>query len=105
VQLQEVVVAAVEQELDGAEAPVADLVSEGDRGGTHSLAERGVERGRGRLLEHLLMAALDRALALAEGVHVPVAVRKQLDLDVAGPLEVALEEDGVVSEGGRGLAS
>src|SRR5262249_29244032 len=37
--------------------------------------------------------------------HVPMAVREQLDLDVAWPLEIAFEEDCVVSEGGRGFAS
>jgi hypothetical protein len=32
-----------------------------------------------------------------------VRVGEQLDLDVSGALEVALEEDGVVAEGGLGF--
>src|ERR1044072_3583767 len=79
VQLQKIKVAVVEQELDGPEAPVADLAGEGDRGGAHAVAQLRVERGGGRLLEHLLMAALDRALPLSERIRIPVAVCEQLD--------------------------
>ena len=104
VQLQEPEVAAVEHELGGAGAAVADRPREGDRRLAHPRAEVRVERGRRRLLEHLLVAPLDRALALAERDDVAGAVRQQLDLDVAGPLDVALAEDAVVSERGLGLA-
>src|ERR1700685_2257013 len=46
-------------------------------------AQLGVDhpRGRGGLLDHLLVATLDRAVALAEVDHVAVAVRQHLDLD------------------------
>ena len=47
-------------------AAVADRARERDRRLAHPRAQLGVERRRGRLLEHLLVAALDRALALAE---------------------------------------
>src|SRR6266536_3581209 len=105
VQLEEVEVAAVDQELDRAEAPIADLVRERDRRAAHSLAHLDVDRGRRRLLHHLLMPPLDRAIALAERVDVPVLVREQLDLHMSRTLEVALEEDGLVSECGLGLAA
>src|SRR6185437_16658989 len=98
VQLEEVEVAAVEQELDRAEAPIADLARERDRRAAHSLAPLGVDRGRRRLLQHLLMPPLDRAISLAERVDVPVLVREQLDLYMPRTLEVALEEDGLVAE-------
>ena len=67
-------------------------------------AQLGVERRRRRLLEHLLVAPLHRALALAERERRAVRVGEQLDLDVARPLEVALEEDAVVAEAGLRLA-
>jgi hypothetical protein len=44
------------------------------------------------------VAALHRALSLAEGYHGAVGVGEQLDLDVAGPLEVTLEEKPAVAE-------
>src|SRR4029079_16471218 len=53
----------------------------------------------------LLMAPLDRAIALAERVDVPVLVRKQLDLHMSRTLEVALEEDGLISKCSLGLAA
>src|SRR5207244_8884822 len=70
----------------------------------HAGAERRVERGGGRLLQHLLVATLDRALALAERDHV-VVVPEELDLDVARALDEALAEDAVVAEGRGGLAA
>ena len=39
------------------------------------------------------MAALDRAVALAEVDHVAVGIGEHLDLDVARIVEVALEVD------------
>src|SRR5690349_1094459 len=45
------------------------------------------------------MAALHRAVALAERDDAAAPVGEELDLDVAGPFEVALEEDSVVAEG------
>ena len=105
VQLQEPEVAAVEHELGRACAPVADRPRERDRRVAHLHAERRVERGRRRLLEHLLVAALDRALPLAERDDVAVRIREQLDLDVTRPLDVALGEDRAVPERRLGLAA
>ena len=105
VQLEEEEVAAVEHELRGARADVADRAGEADRGLAHPRAQLGVERDRRRLLEHLLVAALHRALALAERDHRAVRVGEQLDLDVPRPLEVALEEQTVVAEGRARLAA
>src|SRR5262249_14588658 len=98
VQLEEPEVAAVENELSGSGALVADRPPEVDRRVAHLCAQLRVERGRGRLLEHLLMAALDRAVTLAESRDVAVPVGQELDLDMERVLEVALAEDGVVAE-------
>src|SRR5207247_451474 len=89
----------------GARALVADRPGEGDRRLAHRRPQRGVERGGGRLLEHLLVATLDRALALAEGDDRPVPVGEELDLDVARPLDVALAEHRAVAECRLGLAA
>ena len=105
VQLEEVEVAPVEHELDGAGAAVADRAAERDRGLAHARPELAVERGGGRLLEDLLVPALNRAVALAEGDDLAVPVGEQLDLDVARPLDVALVVDGVVAERGFRLAA
>ena len=66
VELQEEELAAVEDELGGAGAAVRDCPGERDRRLAHRRAQHLVERRRGRLLQHLLVAALHRALALAE---------------------------------------
>ena len=50
------------------------------------------------------MPPLDRALALAEVHHVAVMVADDLELDVARVLEVLLDVDVAVAEGGFGLA-
>src|SRR5262245_17009834 len=98
IELEEEEVAAVEHELRRACTLVADRARKRHGGVAHPLAQLGVEGGGGRLLEHLLVTALDRAVALAERDHVAVPVGEDLDLDVARALEKALAEDRVVAE-------
>src|SRR5207302_4713557 len=71
----------------------------------HRGSQRFVDRRRRGFLEHLLVAPLNRALALAERDDVPVCVAEQLDLHVAGTLQIALAEDAVVPEGRLRLAA
>ena len=69
---------------------------------------RADELGRGdragRLLDDLLVAALDRAVALEEVDHVAVAIAEHLDLDVARLEDRLLDVDERVAEGALGLA-
>ena len=98
VHLEEEVLAVLEQALDRAGPAVADGL--GGVGGDLADARPQllVDGGRGRLLDQLLVTALDRAVALAE-VHDPaVRVGDDLDLDVARVGQVALEVDGRVAE-------
>ena len=63
-------------------------------------------RGKARrrsLLDQLLVPALDRAVALAEGDDRPERVAEELDLDMAGGPDLAFEVDGAVPERGQGL--
>jgi hypothetical protein len=62
-----------------------------------------VEQRRRRFLDDLLVAALDRAFALAEIDDVAVLVAEHLDLDVAGIDDELLDEHAVVAERGLGL--
>src|SRR5205823_8283551 len=64
-----------------------------------------VEREGGSDFDHLLVAALDGAVALVEMHDLAVAVTEDLDLDVAGAGHVAFEEDGVVAESRGRLAA
>ncbi|MNX99952.1 hypothetical protein D3C86_1324300 [compost metagenome] len=103
VHLDEEELAVFPQELDGADAQVAD----GGDGLVDRLADLlatlGRQGGRGGFFQHLLVAALQRAVAFAQVDDVAVAVGDDLDLDVARLLEVALHIDGAVAEGGLGL--
>ena len=65
-----------EQELDGAGAVVADLLGEPHGRAAHLLAQVGGQRRARPLLDHLLVAALDRAVALAEVDDLAVACRR-----------------------------
>ena len=71
----------------------------------HAVAQVVVEEGGGRLLEHLLVPALDRALALEQVHVVAVAVAEDLELDVVRLLHEALEEHALVAEGALRLAA
>ena len=76
VHLQEVERAvAGEQELDRARVGVADRLRGSDGGGAHALRAAPVRHGgRRRLLDHLLVAALHRAVALAQVDDVAVRI-------------------------------
>ena len=94
----------VDQELHRAGILVSGGAREGHGIGEDALAQRVVEVGRGRHLDHLLVAQLDRAVALEEVHDVALAVAQDLDLDVARPRHDLLEEDRVVAEGRLGFA-
>ena len=105
VHLDEIELAVLVEELDRADAEILQIAHRlGDRLADH-VAGGGVERGRGAFLPDLLMAALQRAVALAEMDGVALAVAEHLDLDVARPLQIFLEIDRVVAEGGLGLGA
>src|SRR5262249_51792604 len=77
-----------EHELDGAGTDVADGPNHDDRRNAHARAQPSVDARRWRLLEHLLVSPLDRALALEEMHDGPVRVAEDLDLDVSRALDV-----------------
>ena len=100
VHLEEVGPAIVgDEELTRARAPISDRVGESQRGVGHPGTEAGVEARRGRLLEDFLVAALERAVPLAEVDPGAEIVEQDLDLDMTRPLEEALKDDPVVPEG------
>ena len=90
-------------ELDGAGGIVVDGLGQRDRLLAHLAARGLVEQRRRRLLDDLLVAALDRAFALAEIDHIAVLVAEHLDFDVAGIDDEFLDEDAIVAEGRFGL--
>ena len=71
-----------QQKLDRAGIAVADGLGGGDRRSTHARAQLGIDGGRGGLLQHLLVPALHRAVALAQMDDVAVHVGENLDLDM-----------------------
>ena len=106
VHLEKVEVARrVDEKLDGAGAHVADGLAGGDGGGAHLTPELVVDGWRRRLFDDLLEAPLDRALAFEAVQQLAPGVAEDLDFDVAGSVEVALEQQRVVAEGRGGLAA
>jgi hypothetical protein len=98
-------IAARDDELHRARAPVAAGPGRLDRRLAHRRPGLLVQQDAGRFLDDLLVAALERALTLAEVDHIAVAVRQDLDLDVPGAVDPPLHQQGVVAEGGAGLAA
>ena len=104
VHLQEVEPAAVVgQEFDGAGPGVVDRLRCGAGGleqpGPHAVDL--LDERRRRLLDHLLVSPLDRALAFADRPYGAVRVGKELHLDVPSGREIRLTEDGRIAEGTR----
>ncbi len=94
-----------QQELDRAGAAIADGARGGDGGRAHAAAQVGVDGGRGRLLDHLLVAALHRAVALAEMDDVAVGIGEHLDLDMARVDDGLLQDQLARAEGALGLVA
>src|SRR5207244_3246495 len=73
-----------------------------DRGAREAVVDRRRQVRRAGRLDELLMAALERALALVKVDGRPLAVAEHLDLDVARAIEVALDVDVAPAERGLG---
>ena len=95
---EEVLALGRQQALDRPGAAVADRAGRLDGDLADPRAQLVVDRRRRRLLDELLVAALDRAVPLAEMDDVAVGVGEHLHLDVAWVLEVALDVDRRVGE-------
>ena len=105
VHLDEIELAVLVQELDGADAEIFDLAHGVGDDLADLVAHLHVERGRGAFLPHFLMPPLQRAVALAEMDGVALAVAEHLDFDVARPFQIFLDIDRVVAEGGAGFGA
>ncbi len=105
VHLDEIELAVLVEELDRAGAGIAEIGDGVGDGLADPRALRVVQRRRRRLLPDLLVAALQRAVALAE-MHGPaLAVAEHLHLDMARAREIFLQIDGVVAEGFSGFGA
>src|SRR5439155_16666742 len=82
---------------------IANRAGQRDGVRAHRGAGLGVDEVARRFLDDVLVAALDRAFALAEVDDVAVRVAQELDLDVARLLDVFLEKDAVVAKARPGL--
>ena len=96
---------AVQHELDGTRAGIADRLARGDGRGGQRGPQTGVDARRRAFLHDLLVATLDRALALEQVDHGARRVAEDLHLDVPGFGHEPLEEHGAVAERGCRLAA
>ena len=88
----------VHDELHRARAAVADRLRRAHRRGAHRVPHLRRHARRGGLLDHLLVAPLERAVPL-EQVHRPATVAEHLHLDVARRGDQLLDQHAVVAEG------
>src|SRR5262245_21320247 len=84
--------------LDRTGAVVTDGLGKRDRLLPHLLARCCIEQWTGCLLDHLLIAALDRAFALAEVDDISMFVAEHLDFDVTRVGDKFFDKDALVAE-------
>ncbi len=102
VHLNEIELSVLVEEFNGASAAIADLLAGLGTPSPDLVAQLLGELGRRGLFEHLLMAALHGAVALAEVDHVAMVIGHDLNFDVPRILEELLHVDlGIVECGGR----
>ncbi len=105
VHLDEIELAVLIEELDRARAGIAHLADCVGADLADAGALFGGDAGAGGLFENLLVAALERAIALAEVYALAHPVAKDLNFDVTRLLEIFLHIDFVIAEGGLGLGT
>ncbi len=88
----------IQQEFHGAGADVADGLGRLHRGFAHGTAQLGGQAGGRGLFDHLLMAALDRAVALVQVQAVAVLVGEDLDFHMARLEHVFLDQHARIAE-------
>jgi hypothetical protein len=103
VHLDEVELAVLIEELDGAGAAILHFGHGVGAGLADLLALRLVQGGREGFFPDLLVAALQRTVALAQIDRIALAVAKHLDFDVAGRPRYARCRRRIVAERGLGL--
>ena len=93
VHLDEVEVSVLIKELDRPGADIAEFRHGAGHHAADLLALFGIERGGGAFFPDLLMAALERTVALSEMDGAALSVAEHLDLDMARLGEIFLEID------------
>ena len=95
---------SIDDEFDGARITIAHGFRRHDCSAGHRLAHRRRHSGCGRFLDHLLPAALQRAVALEQVDIVAVIVAENLHLDMARVLHELLDQHAIIAKAGLGLA-
>jgi hypothetical protein len=98
------VLALLDDELHRARTHVFHGPRRRHGGQAHLGAHLRAQTGRRRLFQHLLVAALHRAVALEQVDVVALRVAEHLDFDVARALHVLLDQHRLVAEAVLGLA-
>ena len=97
--------AGVGDELDRARAFVIDRLGGAHGSGADFLTRRLVHARRRGFLDHLLVAALEAAIALEQVDDIAVAVAEHLHLDMAGRGDPLFQQHFVIGEAGLRLAA
>ncbi|MCY1173559.1 hypothetical protein D9M73_137230 [compost metagenome] len=105
VHFDEIELAIFPQEFDRAGTAIAHIGHGSRADAAHARAVLFAQHGRGGFFEHLLVAALERAVAFAQMDGVAIAVAKHLKFDVARVAEIFFEIDGGIAERGLRLAA
>src|SRR3546814_1158080 len=97
-------IGARDDQFDRARAVITHRLRQRDRLLAHAFTHRRRHERRRRFLDHLLVAALDRAFALAEIDDVAVLVAEHLDFDMARVFDELFDEHAVIAEARQPLA-
>ena len=95
----------VGDKLHRAGADIADRLRRRDRGGAHLRPQRPGHSRRGCFLDHLLMPALQRAVALAEMNDIAMPIAEHLNFDVARRCDIFLDQNAARTKRRCGLAN
>ncbi len=94
-----------DEKLHGPGVSISRRARDRHRCVTHPLPQRRSDRRRRTLFDHLLVASLNRALALEQVDDVAVLIAEDLELDMSRLLDQPFNVERAVAEGRHGFAS
>ena len=99
IHLKEVEAAILCDEFHRAGALILHGFGGGHRGGTHGVPHVRADAWRGRFFDHLLVAALGRAITFKQMHCIAVAIAEYLHFNMTRAFQIAFDQDAIITKG------
>ena len=99
IHFQKIKAAILRDEFYRTGALILHGLGSGHRGGTHGVPHFSTDARRGRFFNHLLVAALGRAITFKQMHRIAVAIAKHLHFNMARAFQIAFDQHAIITKG------